>query len=60
MGKRANGEGTVYFAPSLNLWIAQVSTDDGKRKSVYGKTKADAVQKKKDVFTAGYWSCKNW
>ena len=49
MGKRANGEGTVYFAPSLNLWIAQVSTDDGKRKSVYGKTKADAVQKKKDL-----------
>ncbi len=31
-----------------------------RRKSFRARHNCDAVQKKKDVFTAGYWSCKNW
>tara|TARA_R100000541_G_scaffold37573_1_gene45465 strand:- start:96 stop:389 length:294 start_codon:yes stop_codon:yes gene_type:complete len=30
------------------------------RASFRARHNCDAVQKKKDVFAAGYWSCKNW
>ena len=31
-----------------------------RRKSFRTRHNCDAVQKKKDVFAASYWSCKNW
>ena len=31
-----------------------------RRKSFRARHNCDAVQKKKDVFSASYWSCKNW
>ena len=31
-----------------------------RRKSFRARHNCDAVEKKKDVFSAGYWSCKNW
>ena len=31
-----------------------------RRKSFRARHNCDAVQKKKDVFAASYWSCKNW
>ena len=31
-----------------------------RRKSFRARQKCDAVEKKKDVFAASYWSCKNW
>ena len=30
------------------------------RASFRARHNCDAVQKKKDVFTAAYWSCRNW
>ena len=33
MGKRGNGEGSIYFSERLNRWVAQYSVN-GKRKSV--------------------------
>lgn len=37
-GKRLNGEGSIYFHEGRNLWCAQY-TYNGKRKTLYGKTK---------------------
>ena len=31
-----------------------------RRKSFRARHNCDAVQQKKDVFAASYWSCKNW
>ena len=31
-----------------------------RRKSFRARHNCDAVEKKKDVFAASYWSCKNW
>ena len=31
-----------------------------RRKSFRARHSCDAVEKKKDVFAASYWSCKNW
>jgi hypothetical protein len=31
-----------------------------RKKSFRARHNCDAVQKKKDVFAASYWSCKNW
>lgn len=44
MGKRGNGEGTIYKDKKNNRWIAQ-ATIDGKRKSFYGKTRKEANEK---------------
>ena len=32
----------------------------GRRKNFRARHNCDAVEKKKDVFAASYWSCKNW
>ena len=52
--KRANGEHTIYYNKSRKLYVATMSfgyTDEGrpKRKSVSGKTKAEAMQKLKQL-----------
>ncbi len=50
MGKRANGEGTVFQRPD-GRWVAKISLGkdaDGKRsrKTVYGKTQKEAMNKR--------------
>ncbi|GCE28149.1 site-specific integrase [Dictyobacter alpinus] len=44
MGKRANGEGSVYKQRN-GLWAASLTTEDGKRKYFYGKTRKEASDK---------------
>ena len=36
---RGNGEGTIYYSDSHKLWVSQVTLKNGKRKTVYGKTR---------------------
>jgi integrase len=43
MGKRANGEGTVYQRKD-GRWVASIVLEDGKRKSIYCKTQREAVK----------------
>ncbi|GCE04222.1 tyrosine-type recombinase/integrase [Dictyobacter aurantiacus] len=43
--KRANGEGSIYQRKSDGKWVGSISTDDGKRKVFYGKTKAEVREK---------------
>lgn len=50
MGKRGNGEGTIYFSEKLNKWVGQFTAGrkaDGKlnRKSVYGSTRKEVKEK---------------
>lgn len=50
MGKRGNGEGSIYYSETLNRWVGQFSAGyktDGKlnRKSVYGKTRKEVKDK---------------
>lgn len=47
MGKtksRGNGEGTIYYIDSKKLWACQYKVD-GKRKTLYGKTKKAVKEK---------------
>lgn len=44
MGKRGNGEGSIYYSEKLKRWIAQY-TYDGNRKSIYGKTRSEVKDK---------------
>jgi integrase len=39
MGKRGNGEGSVYFQETKNRWAAAIVLENGKRKMIYGKTR---------------------
>ncbi len=50
MGKRGNGEGTIYYSESLKKWVGQFTNGtkaNGKinRKSVYGKTRTEVKDK---------------
>ena len=45
-----------YGDPNLKIKKAQPK----RRKSFRARHNCDAVQKKKDVFAASYWACKNW
>lgn len=44
MGKRGNGEGSIYYSEKLKRWIGQY-TYNGKRKSIYGKTRTEVKDK---------------
>ena len=44
MGKRGNGEGSIYYSESLKRWVGQY-TYNGKRKSIYGKTRTEVKDK---------------
>lgn len=44
MGKRANGEGSVYKRDD-GLWVGAVTLQHGRRKVVYGRTRAEASAK---------------
>jgi integrase len=48
MGKRANGEGSVYQRESDKKWVA-TATIDGKRRVFYGKTQKEAIKKRSEV-----------
>ncbi len=43
MGKRANGEGTVYQRKD-GRWVASIILENGKRKSIYCKTQKEAIK----------------
>lgn len=43
MGRRANGEGTVYQRND-GRWVASITLDNGKRKSIYCKTQQEAIK----------------
>lgn len=50
MKKRGNGEGTIYYSPTLKKWIGQITlgtSNDGKqiRKSLYGNTRKEVKDK---------------
>jgi len=44
MGKRGNAEGSIYLRKDKR-WTATVSLERGRRKSFYGKTRADVARK---------------
>lgn len=44
MSKRGNGEGSIYYSEKLGRWIGQY-TYNGKRKSIYGKTRTEVKTK---------------
>lgn len=44
MGKRGNGEGSIYYSEKLKRWIGQY-TYNKKRKSVYGRTRLEVKDK---------------
>ena len=45
-----------YGDPNMSIKKDQPA----RRKSFRARHNCDAVENKKDVFTAAYWSCKNW
>ncbi len=52
MGKqtrRGHSEGTVYYEPERDRWVAQITYETGKRKKYRFKTKQEAIKKKNEV-----------
>ena len=45
MGKRANGEGSVYRRKSDGRWVGSLSLPDGNRKVFYGKKQSEVIAK---------------
>ena len=45
MGKKANGEGSIYQRKEDKKWVASVTLNNGKRKVFYGKTCKEAHDK---------------
>ena len=41
---RGNGEGSIYKVQSKNLWACQVTLPNGKRKTLYGKTRKETKE----------------
>lgn len=44
MGRRSNGEGTIYYSEKRKQWVGQYVVNN-KRKSIYGATKREVVEK---------------
>lgn len=49
MGKRGNGEGSIYQRKSDNKWVGSITLENGKRKVFYGKTRKEVQEKMKTV-----------
>lgn len=54
MGKRANGDGAVYYSDVKKKWIGQITLGydeigNRKRKTVYGSTKSEVKQKLRQI-----------
>jgi integrase len=47
MGKRANGEGSVYRRKSDGKWVGSLTLETGKRKVFYGRTQKEVLDKLK-------------
>jgi len=47
MGKRGNGEGSIYFRKSDEKWVGSVTLENRKRKVFYGKTRKEVQEKLK-------------
>src|SRR5947209_5244856 len=47
MGKRGNGEGSIYQRKEDNKWVGSVTLENGKRKVFYGKTRKEVQEKLK-------------
>jgi integrase len=45
MGKRANGEGTVYYDKTRSRWRAEITDGSGRKRKITAKTKKDAAAK---------------
>lgn len=46
---RGNGEGSIFYDKSRERWRGVVTVSKGQRKTVYGKTKKEAVQKMNEL-----------
>ncbi|MGI9058097.1 MAG: tyrosine-type recombinase/integrase [Ktedonobacteraceae bacterium] len=47
--RRGHNEGSVYYVPERDRWIAEISMGPGKRKKFYCKTKQEALRKKNEA-----------
>src|SRR5262245_58388731 len=47
--KRGNGEGAIYQRQSDGRWVGALTLPNGKRKSLYGKTRREVVEKLKSA-----------
>lgn len=47
MGKRGNGDGSIYHRTSDDKWVGSITLESGKRKVFYGKTKKEVQEKMK-------------
>lgn len=47
--RRSHNEGSVYYANYRDRWVAEVTTDLGKRKRRYCKTEREAIRKKSEM-----------
>ncbi len=47
MGKRGNGEGSIYYRQSDKKWVGSVTLENGKRKVFYGSTRKEVADKLK-------------
>lgn len=45
MGKRGNGEGSIYKRRADGKWVGSITLADGKRKVFYGKTRTEVKDK---------------
>ncbi len=47
--RRGHNEGSVYYVPDRDRWVAEVSLGPGKRKKFYCKSKQEATRKKNEA-----------
>ncbi len=47
--RRSHNEGTVYYANYRGRWVAEITTELGKRKRYYCKTEREAIRKKNEA-----------
>ena len=47
MGKRGNGEGSIYFRTSDEKWVGSITLENRKRKVFYGRTRKEVQEKLK-------------
>jgi integrase len=47
MGKRGNGEGSIYFRQSDEKWVGSITLENRKRRVFYGKTRKEVQEKLK-------------
>lgn len=52
MGKRGNGEGSIYQRVSDGKWVGSITLENRKRKVIYGKTRKEVQEKLKAALHA--------